>query len=261
MSWIIITALIVSGLLVGFINTLAGGGTIISLSLLMFLGLPPTVANGTNRVAVFFQNLVAVRSFRKQKVLDTKKGILLGIPCVVGSIIGSQIAVKLNDQFIQISIGITMLIMLFFILFKPKYLSRNNEKLLQQPINKWQYLIFFIIGIYGGFIHVGVGYFMLASIILGVGYNVVKANAIKNLVVLMYAPFSLAVFMYSGMVNYRFGLIHALGNVIGAALATKFAVNWGITFVRWTMVVIILVCVLQMFGVIDFKNIFSAILS
>ncbi len=260
MSWLVVSALIISGLLVGFINTLAGGGTIISLSLLMFLGLPPNVANGTNRVAVVIQNLVAVRSFRKQKVLDTQKGIHLGIPTVIGSIIGAQIAVSLNDKFIQYAIGSAMLIMLFFILFKPSYLSKTNEELMNKPLSKWQYLLFFIIGIYGGFIHVGVGYFIIAGVILGAGYNVIKANAIKNLIVLMYAPCSLIVFMISGMVDYRYGLIHAVGNIVGAFVAAKYAVSWGMQFIRWAMVCIIMVTVLQMFGFLDFKEMFRMIL-
>ena len=260
MSWLIVTALIASGLLVGFINTLAGGGTIISISLLMFLGLPPTVANGTNRVAVVIQNFVAVGSFRRQKVLDTRNGIRLGIPTVLGSLLGAQIAVSLNDRFIQYAIGMAMLVMLFFILFKPAYLTQSKEELLRKPIGRWQYFLFFLIGIYGGFIHVGVGYFIIAGVMLGAGYNLLKANAIKNLIVLMYAPFTLIVFMISGMVDYRYGLIHAVGNVVGAYFAAKYAVNWGIQFVRWAMVCIILVTVIQMFGIIDFKEIFRMIL-
>ncbi|MCF8388676.1 MAG: TSUP family transporter, partial [Bacteroidales bacterium] len=69
MDWITVIILIVAGVFVGFINTLAGGGSVISLSVLMFLGLPPTVANGTNRIAILIQTFTAVSSFKKQKVL------------------------------------------------------------------------------------------------------------------------------------------------------------------------------------------------
>jgi len=100
MTWIEIIILIVSGLLVGFINTLAGGGSIISLSILMFLGLPANVANGTNRVAIFIQNIAAVGSFKQQKVLDHKKGFWLAIPATIGSVIGGLIEVVLNEEII-----------------------------------------------------------------------------------------------------------------------------------------------------------------
>ena len=120
MSWIEITALIVSGLLVGFINTLAGGGTIISISLFMFLGLPAGVANGTNRIAVILQTLTSTASFKKQKVLDTRKGLLLGIPTVIGSIIGAEIAVDIDEHIFEKAIGIIMLVMMVFIIYKPQ---------------------------------------------------------------------------------------------------------------------------------------------
>ena len=97
MSWLVITALIVSGIFVGFINTLAGGGTIISLSLFMFLGLPANIANGTNRVAVILQNLTSVSEFRRKKVLDFKKGNKLAIPTMVGAVVGAQIASDINE--------------------------------------------------------------------------------------------------------------------------------------------------------------------
>jgi len=113
MTWIEIIILIVSGLLVGFINTLAGGGSIISLSILMFLGLPANVANGTNRVAIFIQNIAAVGSFKQQKVLDHKKGFWLAIPATIGSVIGAWIAVDLNEEIIEKAIAVVMLIMMF----------------------------------------------------------------------------------------------------------------------------------------------------
>ncbi|MCK5079491.1 MAG: sulfite exporter TauE/SafE family protein, partial [Bacteroidales bacterium] len=112
LHWIEIVALIVAGLMVGFINTLAGGGSIISLSVLMVLGLPANVANGTNRIAIAVQTLTASGSFRQQKVLDTRKGIILGIPAVLGSIVGALIAVDINEDFFEKAIAVVMLFML-----------------------------------------------------------------------------------------------------------------------------------------------------
>ncbi|MEZ5148721.1 MAG: sulfite exporter TauE/SafE family protein [Bacteroidales bacterium] len=120
MTIIEVIILIISGLLVGFINTLAGGGSIISLSILMFLGLPANVANGTNRIAIFIQNIAAVGSFRQQKVLDHKKGFWLAIPAALGSILGAWIAVDMREDIIEKAIAIVMLIMMFVILYKPQ---------------------------------------------------------------------------------------------------------------------------------------------
>lgn len=260
MSWIEITALIVSGLLVGFINTLAGGGTIISISLFMFLGLPAGVANGTNRIAVILQTLTSTASFKKQKVLDTRKGLLLGIPTVIGSIIGAEIAVDIDEHIFEKAIGIIMLVMMVFIIYKPQQWLKGQQQLLEKKTSVLQYFIFFLIGLYGGFIHVGVGYFILAGLVLGAGYDLVKANALKVFIVLLYAPFTLIVFIYNKQINYEYGLIHAIGNIIGAYVASKFAVSWGANFVRWVIVIIILISSAQLFGLFDFKTLFKSFL-
>ena len=260
MSWIIITSLIVSGLLVGFINTLAGGGSIISISLFMFLGLPASVANGTNRIAVILQTLTSTTNFKKQKVLDTRKGLLLGIPTVIGSIIGAEIAVDIDEHIFEKAIAVIMLVMMGFILYKPQNWLKGQQHLIDKKTSVLQYFIFFLIGLYGGFIHVGVGYFILAGLVLGAGYDLVKANALKVFIVLLYAPFTLIVFIYNKQINYEYGLIHAIGNIIGAYVASKFAVNWGANFVRWVIIVIILISSAQLFGLFDFKTLFQSFL-
>lgn len=123
-----IILLIVAGIFVGFINTLAGGGSIISLSILMLLGLPAGVANGTNRIGILFQNIAGVASFKQQKVLETKKGLILAIPAVIGSLIGAWIAVDLNEDAFEKAIGVIMLLMMIFMLVNPqKYLYGRKE--------------------------------------------------------------------------------------------------------------------------------------
>ncbi len=260
MSWIIVTALIISGLLVGFINTLAGGGSIISISLFLFLGLPANIANGTNRIAVLMQTLVSTASFKKQKVLDTRKGFILGIPTVLGSLIGAEIAIDINEKLFEQAIGIVMIIMLFFILYKPQSWLKGKADLINKKVSVIQIIVFFLIGLYGGFIHVGVGYFLLGGLVLGAGYDLVKANALKVFLVLLYAPFTIFIFIYNKQINYEYGLIHGIGNIIGAFVASRFAVSWGANFVRWVIVIIILFTSAQMFGFVNFKSLYTNIL-
>jgi len=174
MPWSEIVILIVAGLMVGFINTLAGGGSIISLSVLMMLGLPAPLANGTNRIAIAIQTLTATSSFKRQKVLPIRKAIYMSIPAVIGSLIGSWIAVDINEEVFEKAIGVVMLIMLVFILYKPQKYIYGRAEIMEKPLNWKIYIIFFFIGIYGGFIHMGIGYFLLISIVLGAGFDLVK---------------------------------------------------------------------------------------
>ncbi|MBN2639788.1 MAG: sulfite exporter TauE/SafE family protein [Bacteroidales bacterium] len=260
MSAVEIVVLISSGLLVGFINTLAGGGSIISLSILIMLGLPATIANGTNRIAVGLQNVVAVSSFKQQKVLSWKKGLQLAVPTIIGSLLGAEIAVDINEKDFQIAIGIIMLLMLVFILFKPQKYIYGKAEVQDKPINWKVYTIFFFIGVYGGFIQMGVGYFLLAGILLGAGFDLVKANAIKVLIVLVYTPFTLLVFFLNNQINWKYGLILAIGNMAGAWIASRMAVKKGVNFVKWVIVIVILITAGQMFGLYDFKPIIAPLI-
>lgn len=250
-----IIALIIGGILVGFINTLAGGGSIISLSILMYvMGLPANIANGTNRIAIALQTLTASSNFKRQNMLDWRKGLKLGIPCILGSIIGAWIAVDINEQVFEKAMAIIMILMLGFIFYKPQLWLKGRTELMKNKLSPFMMLLFFLIGIYGGFIHVGIGYILLIGIVLGAGYDLVKANAIKVFIVMLYIPFSLVVFIYNDQVNYGYGLVLASGNVIGAFIASKLAIEKGANFVRWVIFFVVLLTASNIFGLIDIKN-------
>jgi uncharacterized membrane protein YfcA len=255
MTWLVVLALIVSGVFVGFINTLAGGGTIISLSIFMFLGLPAGIANGTNRVAVILQNITSVNEFRRKKVLDFKKANKLVIPTMIGAIVGAQIASDINEAVFRKAIGVVLIIMMYFILTKPSQWLKGTEALMEKPVSWIQVIIFFTIGVYGGFVQVGVGYFILAGVVLGAGYDLVRANAIKVWIVLLYTPLALVVFILNDQVRWDYGLVHAIGNIIGAYVASRFAVSWGANFVRWVVIVVIVIFASDLLGIINIREV------
>ena len=183
MSWIEVLVLIVAGIVVGFINTLSGGGSVISLSLLIILGLPANIANGTNRISIFFLTFSSVGSFTRQKMFDSWKPLILAIPATIGAVLGAFLAVDVNKNVIEIAMSVAMVVMVFFLFYKPDKWMKEKPELLSRKLKWWQLLIFFVVGVYGGFIQVGIGYFLLMSLMLGVGYDLVKANATKNLIV------------------------------------------------------------------------------
>lgn len=244
MDTISIILLILGGLATGFINTLAGGGSIISLSVLMFLGLDANVANGTNRIAIVFQSLASSSSFKKGGMLDLKQSRWLTVPAVVGSLVGAWIAVDVPKEIIEKSIGVVMLLMAFFMFYKPEQWLKGKAELMAKPVSIGKIAIFFIIGIYGGFIQVGIGYLLLAGLVLNAGYDLVKANALKVFITFVYSPFALLVFIYHHQVDWYFGLALAIGATLGGYLASTIALKKGAGFVRWFIVgVIVLSCI------------------
>jgi len=251
LAWYLYPAVVGAGFVAGFINTLAGSGSLVTLPLLIFLGLPATVANGTNRVAILLQNVIGVTSFRQQKVLDLRGGLMLAAPAVVGSLLGAQIAVNLNEEMMRRAIGIVMLAMLVVILIRPKrWLEGRSERVGQRPGLK-ELAAFFAIGIYGGFIQAGVGIFLLAGLVLVAGYDLVRANAVKVLIILCFTLFVIVVFVMNGQVQWGIGLVLALGNMMGAWVASRMAVQRGASFVRWLLIGVVIVSAMSLLGVAD----------
>jgi uncharacterized membrane protein YfcA len=250
MEWYMIVAVVGVGMLVGFINTLAGSGSVISLPMLIFLGLPANVANGTNRVAILMQNVVGVTSFHRKKKIDYRRGWFPSLIAVAGSLVGANIAVDLNEDLMEKLIGVVMVVMFFVIIYKPNRWIRENQEI--KPGKWWmQVIVFFLIGIYGGLIQAGVGIFLLSALVLSAGYDLVRANALKLLVVLAYTPFALALYIMNDQVWWTYGLILGAGNMIGAFLATKFALHWGPKYIRYILLVMIVVSALKLFGVFE----------
>ncbi len=243
--------LAVSGLLVGFLNTLAGGGSVISVSLLLFLGLPPDIANGTNRVAILMQNIGAVSSFKREKVLDFRKGIKLALPALFGSIVGALIAVDVPKKAIEIAFACVMVLMVAMMFYKPNRWLKGQEELINRPVGWKQILIFFLIGIWGGFIQMGIGYLLLAGLVLNAGYDLVRANALKVFIVFVYTPVALLIFALNNDVNWWYGLVLGLGTIVGGWFSARIAVKKGASFVRWIVAGVVLLTILKTAGVFN----------
>jgi uncharacterized protein len=251
LDWYVIPAVIAAGFFAGFINTVAGSGSLITLPLLISIGLPATVANGTNRVGVLLQNVVGAESFRRRRVLDLRGAVLLGIPAIGGSLIGAQIAVNLDEAMMRTAIGVVMILMLFVIILRPnRWLEGKMEVMTGLP-NWKQVAIFFVIGIYGGFIQAGVGIFLLAGLVLSVGYDLVKANAAKIVIVLLFTISSLVVFVRNGQVVWSIGLLLSVGSMAGAWVAARMAVQRGAPWVRRLLIIVVILSAAGLFGVYD----------
>ena len=245
MEWYHYLIVVAVGIVAGVINTLAAGGSLLTLPVLMALGLPPNMANGTNRIAIFLQNVVGVSRFHQKKVMDFPSGFKVGIPAAAGAIAGAFIAVNLNDEVMKLAIAGVMILVFFMILLKPNRWINSHED--HPPIPYWlQVIVFFFVGVYGGFIQAGVGFFLLTSLVLGSGFDLVKANALKLLIILLYTPLALLIFFLHGDVNIWIGLVLAVGNMTGAWIGTNIAVKWGAVFIRYFVLVAILIASIKL---------------
>jgi uncharacterized membrane protein YfcA len=236
----LLAAVPVTGVVAGFINTLAGSGSLITLPVLILLGLPANVANGTNRVGVVMQNVVAVATFRRHGALDAGGTWKLVVPSVIGSVLGAQLAVDLDETLLRRIISVLMLLMIVVMFIQPeRWLA---EHVGPRRARLWvEVPLFFAIGVYGGFLQAGVGIFLIAALVLGAGFNLVTANAVKNLLVLVFTAAALVVFIVNDQVDWLLGLLLAAGQSLGAWAAARMAVKRGARFVRWVVIAVIVV--------------------
>ena len=226
------------GVFVGFINTLAGSGSLITLPLLMFLGLDANTANGTNRLALFLQSLSAVGSFKQKELIKFNEGFYYGLPATLGAIAGAFIAVETKPEVLNYIIGGLLVGMLILLILNPQKWIKPKENVVTKP-NFSKKLLFFAIGIYAGFLHAGVGFFWIASLVLSAGYDLVKANAVKMFIIMMYMPVTLLIFALNHQVDYILGLTLGAGAIIGARIAVVTSIKKGSAFVRIILLVAI----------------------
>ncbi|MFH6604055.1 sulfite exporter TauE/SafE family protein [Maribacter algicola] len=238
-EWYHYALLIAVGFVVGFINTVAGGGSLISLPVLIFLGLPPSVANGTNRVAVVIQNIMGVAGFKSKGVTTFPFDIYLGISALFGAILGAYIAVDIKGETFNRILAIIMIIVVLIILFKPKLkLEDLHERITGKHL--WIGIIaFFFFGIYGGFINAGLGFIIILFLHYANQMTLVRSNATKVMVVLIYTLAALTVFVLNDKVIWQVGLILAIGNGTGAWVASRVSVDRGDGFIKSFLVIMV----------------------
>jgi uncharacterized membrane protein YfcA len=226
-----IPVLVGVGLIAGFLNILAGGGSLLTLPLLIFLGLPAAVANGTNRVGIFFQSAFAVSGFRKLGVFPLRLALICSIPALLGSFVGANLAVDMDEVLFRRLLAAIMLGVLVFTLIDP--MRRWPIEL--QRLSAWRILVllvsFFIIGIYGGFVQAGVGFLIISGLLIH-GLDLVRINAVKVMVIFSFTLVALGVFIVHQQVDYILGLSLAVGNSLGGWVATHLAVKKGHDWIK-----------------------------
>jgi len=241
-----IVILIVVGFIAGAINTIAGGGSLLALPILIFLGLPPNIANGTNRIAIIFQNIFTTAGFKSKGVKTFPFSIYVGISALIGAIIGAQIAVDIKGETFNKILAVIMVVVVLYMVFKSKFKHIND---VEKTTGKHLWLsivLFFFVGIYGGFIQAGVGFIMLLILSSVNNISLVKSNAIKVMVALIYTFSAIAVFIYNDAINWRMGLTLAIGNSLGGWFASRWSVKKGDGMIRNFLIVMVIIMAIKL---------------
>lgn len=242
-GWFLLT---LGGLVAGVINTLAGGGSLITVPLLVFMGLPATLANGTNRIGVLFQNVVSTWRFRREGLDGLREAIPVLIPTVAGSAIGAAIASRMSAELFKQIFGVAMIFLLIPMLRKK---APAAEAAATQPRSKWANgLIFFAIGVYGGAIQAGVGIFLIAALARS-GLDLVRANAIKVIIIGALTLIAVPVFIAHDQVDWPFASALVVGFGLGGEIGARAAVRGGERLIRPVLVLAVVAMSGRMLGI------------
>ena len=229
--------LFLAGLASGAINTIAGGGSLLTLPILIFMGLPPTVANGTNRIQLIFAQFFAVYGFKSKGIYNYKFSVWLAGSSIIGSLIGAKIAIELPEEFFKKILSVIMFLVMINIFLK----KNKNKKRISSKIKKknLSIFLFFFIGMYGGFIHAGVGFLMIL-ILSGVnGLGIVKANSIKVFVALLFTICAFGIFTIENKIDWMYGINLAIGSSIGGWVTSRWSFDKSEKIMRYILCVII----------------------
>lgn len=236
MSWYEYPLIILVGFIAAFLNTVGGGGSLFSVPILTFIGLPITMANATSRVAILFQNIFAVGGFRSKGIeLPWPYAIYLGLASLGGGVLGSLLASTMSDAVFKKIFVVVMIFSVGLVLFDP-FKSKGDEKLSgkHQMIGTF---LFLFIGVYGGFVQAGIGFLVIAVLSLVNNLSLVKSNYVKVFAAIVYTGVSVMVFAWQDKIDWFTGLILAIGHALGGWYASRWSVKAGEVWIKRVMVV------------------------
>jgi uncharacterized membrane protein YfcA len=214
---------LIGSFVAGVINTLAGNGSAITLTILTeLLGLPPNVANGTNRVGIVTQSIAGSWAFyRKDRLNIGRSGFYIALT-TIGALVGIWVALNISNEVFKDVFRYLLIVMLVVILVNPKRWLRETTEVHQLPL--WISIpVFLALGFYGGFIQMGMGVFFLAAMVLVARYNIIDSNAVKVAVVALYTLVAVGLFAWKGLIDWKMGGLMAVGQTLGGYLTARFA--------------------------------------
>ncbi len=234
------------GLIAGFININAGGGSTLTLPALIFLGLNSSLANGTNRIGVFLQTLTGVYSFKKENYHQFDVSLKLSLLTLPGAIAGALLSLRIGNEAFHKILAVVMIgIIISMVIPKSKF---SNVEAKNKKITPSVFIAMLLIGFYGGFIQVGVGFLLMAVLNYLMKLNLVHVNMHKVFIVAVYTIPALLIFIWQGDVNWVYGITLAAGNSFGAYWAAKFSVRGGETWIKIFLIVAVLIMSVKLFG-------------
>jgi len=243
MSTLAIISLLAGGAVAGALNTLASSGSAVTLPLLILLGIPPGIANGTNRLSVLLGSFSAVISFQKSGSIPWQKAFRLSVPLAIGSILGAGTATLLSDDNIQFVINVAIILALAVLVIGSKKFVSSGEAS-QEVESPYIAPSLGLVGFWTGFIVLDSATYMILALVMLGSMDVTKANPIKALFLLIASILTIPIFFLQGQIAWAPGILLATGSSVGSWWAAKIAIQPWIK--RWVYLLLIAIVTIEL---------------
>ena len=241
-----IATLIAVGIAGGFLNVMAGGGSLLTVPVMIFLGLPGAVANGTNRIAILAQNVTAVVTFARRGFKDFRLSLTLAACALPGAIAGALLGTQLDGVWFNRALACIMVGVMLVMHFDRGATERAED---YQPTRRQLlsgHLLMVGAGFWGGFIQLGVGFILMPILNRVMGLDLVRTNMHKVFIIAVYTVVALAVFASQVELMWAVGLALALGNAIGGYLGAHFTVSKGEHLIRLVLNLVLVAFIIKL---------------
>lgn len=232
------------GVFAGWLNVLAGGGSLLTVPVMLFMGMPGPVANGTNRIAIIAQNISAVTAFFRRGFSDLKLSLSLAAAAIPGAMTGALVGVQLSGEWFDRVLAMVMLsVMVIMALPKKEQIDvgRPNTKRLVLG-----HICMVGVGFWGGFIQIGVGFLIMPVLHRVMGLDLVRVNMHKVFVVLCYSIVALSIFASQVEILWIAGICLALGNAIGGWIGANMSISKGEKLIGRVLNVVLIIFIIKL---------------
>ena len=219
-----------AGFFAGFIDSIAGGGGLIALPAILFTGLPPQMALGTNKLQGSFGTLSALYNYVKNKNASIKESYVGIIYTLTGAFFGAVCVQKIDASILEPLIPVLLLIIFVYTLFSGKAGFKDRQPKLGK--NTFYFIFGLAMGFYDGFFGPGTGSLWTAAFMFFMGFNMTRATGHTKIMNFSSNIISLACFALGNNINYSVGLTMAAGQILGAKLGSGMAIKRGVVFIR-----------------------------
>jgi uncharacterized membrane protein YfcA len=232
----LILILFITGIAAGFIDSIAGGGGLLTIPVLLWSGLPPLTVLGTNKLQGTAGTLTSSLNFYRNGHIPVKSALPAVVMTFIGSAVGTLAVQQLDNQSLATLLPLLLMAFALYFLISPRITEKDAQQRI--TVSVFAFTAGFGIGFYDGFFGPGTGSFFVIAYVTLLGYGITRATAHTKLMNFFSNIASLVFFQLAGLVAWKVGLIMAAGQIIGSYTGSHLSMKHGVKLIKPMLVLV-----------------------